>query len=144
MANKKNIMDKLSALNLAVPTKTRVHSASAGRPAVPHTAEAAETGKTIDAAPIVVEAKHGGTVAVAEIAPPVFSSNKGACTFTLFVDNMAALMKIREEFQNNFLNINSMMLDSYQKTLTITFDAMRHNYGQFVESLKFLMPKVIH
>ncbi|MBF0554382.1 MAG: hypothetical protein HQK96_07435 [Nitrospirae bacterium] len=132
MANKNQIMDKLSALNLAVPTKTR--AAAAVGQQVPETAS-----ETIAAAPIVVEAKQEEAMVVAEIAPPVFS-NTGACTFTLFIDNMAALMKIREEFHNNFLSINSMMVDSYKKTLTITFDSMRHNYGQFVESLKFLMP----
>ncbi|MBF0567403.1 MAG: hypothetical protein HQK95_00905 [Nitrospirae bacterium] len=133
MASKKQIMDKLSALNPAVPTKTRVHGAAA----VPQTPEIAAG--AIATAPIVVEAKQGEAVVVAGITPPVFN-NTGACTFTLFIDNMAAMMKIREEFHNNFFNINSMIVDSYKKTLTITFDAMRHNYSQFVESLKFMMP----
>ncbi|WP_420265594.1 hypothetical protein [Candidatus Magnetominusculus dajiuhuensis] len=139
MASKKQIMDKLSALNPAVPTRTRVHgvAASAAVPQVPQVPEsAAEATAT---APIVVEAKQGEAVVVAGITPPVFS-NTGVCTFTLFIDNMAAMMKIREEFHNNFFNINSMIVDSYKKTLTITFDAMRHNYSQFVESLKFMMP----
>ncbi|MCG6551545.1 MAG: hypothetical protein L7F77_04400 [Candidatus Magnetominusculus sp. LBB02] len=166
MANKKQIMDKLSALNLATPTKTRTHEAAA--PAGSQTPEPPQKAKTHRAA--VVEAKQakpsppappdsggrietgdftlfvdsaGQTMAVAEINQPIFSGPSGVCTFTLFVDNITALMKISEEFQNNLLSINSMMIDSYRRTLTITFDTMIHTYGQFVESLKDMIPSAL-
>jgi hypothetical protein len=126
MAKKKQTMDKLSALNLAVPTNTRTQPA----PAAPPSAPPADTA-------IVREAT--GNSPVVKITPPVFS-DPNACTFTMFIDNMSAMMRIREVFNDNFLSINSMMVDSYKKTLTITFDAMRHNYSQFLESLKHMPP----
>ncbi|MBF0517548.1 MAG: hypothetical protein HQK97_10615 [Nitrospirae bacterium] len=142
MASKKQIMDKLSALNPSVPTKTRVAGAAA-QPVVEIAMVAEAVAAPAQNVVTVVEAKPQDVTVVAEIAPPVFS-DAGVCTFTLFLDNMAAMMRISEEIQRNFLSINAMMIDSYQKTLTISFDSMTHNYGQFVESLKLMIPRMIH
>ncbi|MBF0318731.1 MAG: hypothetical protein HQL01_02840 [Nitrospirae bacterium] len=140
MPKKQQIIDKLSALNPSVPTQTRT------QPDAP--AIAREAGKIIKPRIVPEPIEKSRETPIEEsaviatsvrVTPPVFN-NAGGCTFTLFVDNLSALMQIQEVLNNNFHNINSMMVDSYKKTLTITFDTLRHNYGQFAESLRYLMP----
>ncbi|MEO5357320.1 MAG: hypothetical protein H7844_08485 [Nitrospirae bacterium YQR-1] len=135
MANKKHVMERLSALKPAVPTNTRVVSETPDVSTEPSVKEQPEAAHKAMAA----HKRHSATVEASSAQTADITVSVPLCSdsyvmtevkpgyISLIAENMSAMLRIREILLNEIGKINAIIIDTWKQSMIVSFDIFKTN-----------------